>query len=80
MTPQRLWRLAMWQGFSEGTRDFPVLDGIDYGEVMEGIGQNIRPTPGIDDLIGLEKLGDVQSIKMAVIHKGKFWIWMRPDR
>jgi len=79
MTPQRLWRLAMWQGFAEDM-DRNMLDGIDYGEVMEGMGQNIRATPGIDDLKGLEELGDVELIKTAIIHKGKFWIWMRPDR
>jgi len=79
MTPQRLWRLAMWQGFYEG-RDHDVLDGIDYGEVMEGIGRYMRPMPGIDDLVGFEELGDVETIKMTIIHKGKFWIWMRPDR
>ena len=79
MTPQRLWRLAMWQGFSE-RRDHDVLDGIDYGEVTEGIDKYVKATPGIEDVMNLEELGDVETIKMAIIHKGKFWIWMRPDR
>lgn len=80
MTAQRLWRLAMWQGFSEGKRVHAMFDSIDYGEVMEGVGQNILITPGIDDLTGLEELGDVELIKTAITHEGKFWIWMRPDR
>jgi hypothetical protein len=79
MTPQRLWRLAMWYGFSE-SRDRDVFDGIDYGEVVVGIDRYMRPTPGIDDLLGLETIGDLERIKMEIIHKGKFWIWMRPDR
>lgn len=79
MTPYRLWRLAMWQGFSEG-KDRDLLDGIDYGDVIDGIDQYMRPTPGIDDLVGLEVLGDVQRIMKTIVQKGKFWIWMRPDR
>jgi hypothetical protein len=79
MTPQRLWRLAMGQGFSE-VRDCDLLKGIEYGEVLDGIDQYMRPTPGIEDLIELEELGDVEAIKVAIILKGKFWIWMRPDR
>jgi hypothetical protein len=69
----------MWHGFSEG-RDHDVLDGIDYGEVVVGIDKYMRATPGIDDLMGLEKMGDTEKIKMAIVHTGKFWIWMRPDR
>jgi hypothetical protein len=79
MTPQRLWRLAIWQEFFEDSNR-NLFDGIDYGEVIEGMGRNIKPTPGISDLKGLEELGDVERIKMAIIHEGKFWVWMRPDR
>lgn len=57
-----------------------MLDGIDYGEVTEGIDKYVKATPGIEDVMNLEELGDVETIKMAIIHKGKFWIWMRPDR
>lgn len=79
MTPQRLWRLAICQGFLEDSNR-NLFDGIDYGEVIEGMGGNIKPTPGISDLKGFEELGDVERIKTAIIHDGKFWIWMRPDR
>jgi len=79
MTPQRLWRLAILQGFFEDS-DRNLFDGIDYGEVIEGTGMNIKPIPGIHDFKRFEELGDVERIKIAIIHKGKFWIWMRPDR
>ena len=69
----------MWQGFSE-TQDHFLIAGVDYGEVMAGANQYMLPVPGIDDLIELEELGDMELIKKTIVHKGQFWIWMRPDR
>jgi hypothetical protein len=75
MTPQRLWRLAMLRGRSEGTDDY-VLDGIDYGEVESVLDVTIR----LMSEIGEVHLSDVELIKKAVIHQGRFWMWVRPDR
>lgn len=83
MTPERVWRMAMHQGFSVlHALGYAGFDGIDYGEVSEWrclLPQIMPGFPG-EELVELESLGDVDLIRKAIIHKGRFWIWMRPDR
>jgi len=81
MTLERVWRLAMHQGFSVSHNGYG-FKGIDYGEISDCREQCPYPVPGmaIEDVVELESLGDVELVKKAVIHEGKFWIWMRPDR
>jgi hypothetical protein len=81
MSLQRYWRLLMHKGFSEGSC-IGGVPGIDYGEISDGQDQTPYPTPGlcVTELRALEDLRHVESIKKAIIHQGKFWVWMRPDR
>jgi hypothetical protein len=81
MTPERVWRLAMHQGFSRPYEGYG-LDGIDYGEIDRARGQDqfLVPDLSLDEIIKLESLGDVELVKKAIIDDGKFWVWMRPDR
>jgi hypothetical protein len=80
MTPFRLWRLMMHQGCSVPHSSYR-LEGIDYGEIPTEQ-SHAPPIPMLSttDLIALEGLGDVDLIKKDIIHRGKFWVWMRPDR
>jgi hypothetical protein len=61
---------------------FKGLDGIDYGEISNWWDQYPEPIPKLpaEDLIALEKLDDVDLIRLAIIHRGGLWMWMRPDR
>lgn len=77
VSPKRLWRLCMYQGFSEqynvkGLRDLDYHPGIhDPRE------QNYPPPiPGfsVQQVIALESLGDIELVKNAIIHKGQFWV------
>lgn len=81
VSPNRLWRLAMHQGISEGQDDYG-LGGIDYYPgITEPREQFPPPVPGLslEKLVALESLGDIESIKNVIIHEGQFWVWMRPD-
>jgi hypothetical protein len=80
MTPERVWRLAMHQGFSRSYEGYG-LNGIDYGEIDRARGQDqfLVPDLSLDEIIKLELLGDVELVKKAIIDDGKFWVWMRPD-
>ena len=78
LTPKRVWRFAM----RHANANAYVLDGLDYGEVAEGIDQFLLAAPGLgrQALVTLEKRpGGVEAIKEAIVHEGKWWIWMRPD-
>ena len=81
MTPERVWRLAMHQGFSM-PHDGDGLDGINYGDIHHARGQDplLVPNLSLDEIIKLASLGDVELVKEAIINDGKFWVWMRPDR
>lgn len=82
MTPERIWRLAMYQGFSVPHNGYDGFDGIDYGEITN-VREQCPPTvPGMagGDVVRLESLGNVNLMKKAIIDEGMFWIWMRPDR
>jgi hypothetical protein len=80
MTPLRLWRLAMKNGLSLAHKQYG-LDGIDYGEVQSYMKDRPYVIPGMspDELEELEELGDVKLVEKALIHQGKFWVWMSPD-
>ncbi|KAH7924779.1 hypothetical protein BV22DRAFT_1112632 [Leucogyrophana mollusca] len=81
LTPQRLWRLAMRQGLGFPTDSYGLYD-VDYGEVDKEREQFPACIPGLSDeyVIALEALGDLDAIQRTIIHDGKFWIWMTPDR
>ena len=82
MTPERVWRLAMHQGFSVPHNGYDGFDGIDYGEIANSREQCPYPIPGmaVDDVAGLKSLGDIETVKKAIIDEEMFWIWMQPDR
>ncbi|KAK4702073.1 hypothetical protein P7C70_g4154, partial [Phenoliferia sp. Uapishka_3] len=81
LTPERVWRLTMRQ---RDTKEMNyVLDGLDYGEISDAIEQFLSPVPGLEGggILRLEKTeGGVEGIKRAIIHEGRWWVWMRPDR
>ena len=94
MTPQRLWRMAMYEGWSfpyafvfaswavSNSTIFKGLDGIYYGEIRMWWGQYPEPIPqlAVEQLLALEELGDVDLVRQAIIHQGGLWRRMRPDR
>lgn len=82
MTPERFWRTAMVLGRGGG---YSVITGIHYGKMSElydtwAQDPEVVPAMKIEEIIGLEELGDVEKIKQTIVHRGCFWIWMRPDR
>ncbi|KAH7924522.1 hypothetical protein BV22DRAFT_1066618 [Leucogyrophana mollusca] len=81
MTPQRVWRLAMHQGWSDPHNEY-ALKGVDYGDVELGWKKYPAPLPWLShkEIIAMEKLGSVKEIQRALIWRAKFWVWMRPDR
>jgi len=85
VTPLRLWRLAMHKGMSMKHFDEPGIPGVHYGEVHEHRYTELydeRLPPHfleVDEIVTLEELGDVGSIKSTIVHRGGFWMWMRPD-
>jgi len=82
VTPQRLWRLAMYQGHSDLSGPDYGLDNVDYGEISDEREQFPLPIPNMKcrKVKELEKLGDVQKIKDAIAQWGGYWMWMRADR
>ena len=81
MTPLRLWRLAMKQGFEPVDRP-PCLEGVDYGAITDRWEQNPEVFPGLEEagLMELEEIGDVEVVKERMVDEGYFWLWMAPDR
>lgn len=81
VSPKRLWRLAMHQGFSEGQNAYGLYDVDYYPGTCDPREQNPAAVPSFspEDIIALESLGDTELIKNAIIHAGGFWMWMRPD-
>lgn len=81
VSPKRLWRLLMHQGFSEGQNRYGLSDLDYYPGISDPRDQFPSPIPGIsvEEVIALELLGDIELIKDAIIHKGQFWVWMRPN-
>ncbi|KAF8546691.1 hypothetical protein OG21DRAFT_1517992, partial [Imleria badia] len=88
MTPLRLWRLAMQQGFEEVDHPY-CLEGVDYGAIVdygEIADHCLKHRP--DDLplfektpfTELEKIGDIEVLKQRLVHDGLLWLWMAPDR
>lgn len=82
MTPQRYWRLLMHKGLSRPEFKSYELPGIDYGNMAQFMTNPSEPTPGlfIEDVVPFEELGDVKLIQQAILNRGNFWLWMRPDR
>jgi len=87
VTPQRLWRLAMHQGWSEVTpsesgRGAYGLAGVDYGALEHERKQYPSPLPWMTpaEVAPLEELGDCKAIKEVMMHRGGLWMWMSPDR
>ncbi|EIW78958.1 hypothetical protein CONPUDRAFT_138222 [Coniophora puteana RWD-64-598 SS2] len=84
VTPQRLWRLAMHQGWSEvpSKRGDYGFAGIDYGEIHHERKKNPSPVPWMipAQVVALEELGDLDVIKEAIVCQGGLWVWMGPDR
>lgn len=79
LTIERVWRLAMMQGGAD-TRG---LSGVDYGEVGFGQDQFLVPAPGLaeKELLEMTRAGaSVNAIKREIVHTGKWWVWMRPDK
>lgn len=81
MTPERFWRLAMANG-----RGTDVIHDVDYEKEMEtysvweeDTGPSVVPAMTIEEVVDIEKLGDVEIIKRTIVHQGHFWVWMRPD-
>ncbi|EIW78960.1 hypothetical protein CONPUDRAFT_83337 [Coniophora puteana RWD-64-598 SS2] len=87
VTPQRLWRLAMHQGWSEvnlseSDRGVYGLVGVDYGALEHERKQYPSPLPWMipAEAAALEELGDCEAIKEVMMHRGGLWMWMSPDR
>ena len=81
MTPLRLWRLAVQQGF--GSLCHPCcLKGVNYGAITGQSEQTPREFPGFTatELMELENIGDVEAVKERLVDEGFFWLWMAPDR
>jgi hypothetical protein len=76
MTPYCLWTLIVHKRFSKD----PGLSSIDYGDMVRQDDPPPIPMLTKQDVVALEELGDVDVIRRAIIHKGGFWVWMRPDR
>ncbi|EIW78963.1 hypothetical protein CONPUDRAFT_83342 [Coniophora puteana RWD-64-598 SS2] len=81
VTPQRFWRIAMYCGWSEGVHS-PGLEEVDYGEISDARDDIPKTIPWLkySELRYLEELGDVEAIEDAIVHRGGYWMWMRPDR
>jgi len=81
VSPLRLWTLAMHLGWSKPHNDYG-LPGVDYGEVDMHREQDPPPIPYMEEheVIALEELGNVEAIRETIVHRGGFWMWMRPDR
>lgn len=81
MTPSRLWRLAMQQGFEGLGRPY-CLKGVNYGAITDQWKQFPDAFPGFTStrLLELEKIGDVEVVKQRMVDEGYFWLWMAPDR
>jgi hypothetical protein len=82
MTPLRLWRLAMQQGFEEEDHRY-FLEGVDYGAIADHC--LLHPPvdlPGFKKTTfkELEKIGDIEVLKQRLVHDGLVWLWMAPDR
>lgn len=82
LTPQRFWRLAMACGLSGD-----AINNIDYGKMELPGAYNFQDPvviPGMlmdrDDVAELEKMGDIEKIKNTLVHRGRLWVWMSPDR
>ncbi|KAF8548492.1 hypothetical protein OG21DRAFT_1563475 [Imleria badia] len=73
MTPFRLWRLAMEQGFEPVGRPH-CLKGVDYGAITGQWEQIPDEFPGFTtmQLMELEKIGDVKVIKQRMVNEGYF--------
>jgi hypothetical protein len=81
MTAQKLWRMAMHEGWSlprsfafsgwyaQNHTIFNGLDGIDYGEISKWWDQYPEPVPNLpaEKLLALEELGDVDLVRQAII-------------
>lgn len=81
VTAKRLWRLAMFQGRS--MRHGQVgLDKVDYGEIQGSQKLWPLPLPGMshEAFLSLAYLRNKRLIRDTIIHRGRYWIWMRPDR
>ncbi|KAH7914542.1 hypothetical protein BJ138DRAFT_364508 [Hygrophoropsis aurantiaca] len=81
MTPIRVWRLAMHQGFY-GRHD-RGFSGINYGEIMLRDLQYPLLFPGLSPSANyheIELLGNVDSVQQFLMEVGKAWVWMSPDR
>ncbi|KIJ66632.1 hypothetical protein HYDPIDRAFT_86561 [Hydnomerulius pinastri MD-312] len=79
MTPLRVWKLAMQQGFLAPHNECGFKD-VDYGEIE--LAREQFPLPvwlSKYQLKKVEELDDIE-LKQLVVHDGKFWIWMAPDR
>jgi len=81
MTPLRLWRLAMQQGFEDFLRPW-YFEDVDYGEITGAWQQPPEGFPGFTctQLMELKKIGDVEVVKQQMVDEGLFWLWMAPDR
>ncbi|KAF8547346.1 hypothetical protein OG21DRAFT_1517457 [Imleria badia] len=82
MTPLRLWRLAMQQGYEEVSHPY-CLEGVDYGAIAGQCEQQFPDDlPGFEttQLMELEKNGDIEVLKQRLVDDGLFWLWMAPDR
>ncbi|KAH7911423.1 hypothetical protein BJ138DRAFT_926209 [Hygrophoropsis aurantiaca] len=81
LNPQRFWRLAMHQGMNVPHDECGFSD-VDYGEVGMWREQFPHPSPNLseEEIVDLEKLGDVEVIQRVIVHDGGFWMWMSPDR
>ncbi|KAI9568163.1 hypothetical protein HD554DRAFT_2191632 [Boletus coccyginus] len=81
MTPLRLWRLAMRQGFEDLVRPW-CLEGVEYGEITGLWQQGPEEFPGFTQaqVMELEGIGEVEIVKRRLVNEGLYWVWMAPDR
>lgn len=80
MTPLRLWK---WCMSGDSYRGYALEKNIDYnGPDLE---QFPSAFPGFpyefenDELLEMADLSDDQLLE-RFIYRGRFWVWMRPDR
>ncbi|KAK4701671.1 hypothetical protein P7C70_g4558, partial [Phenoliferia sp. Uapishka_3] len=83
LSTERVWRSKMRNQPNPEIMISHYVLPIDYGEIVDGIDEGLTATPGFTErqLLDLEaKEVTVENIKRALVHEGKWWVWMRPDR
>jgi hypothetical protein len=76
VTTLRLWRWVMSTGQFRG---YAMEEHIEYGG--PDLEQFPNPFPGLEprEFIEIERKSE-ENIYVELVFRGRFWVWMRPDR